>query len=259
MIINNINPTLFNLGPFEIRYYGLIYALGFIIGIYLMRYFAQKGYIKLDNEQINDLFFWLIIGVVVGARFFEVFIWNPSYYFSNPGEILAVWHGGLSFHGAIVGGILAIYWFSKKSKIKMMKILDLLVIPAALATALGRIGNFLNSELYGPVTNVPWCVNFKRIDDLCRHPYQLYSFIKRTIIFGILFFMNEKKHKTGNTKYKDGYIFWNFILLMGLGRFFLDFVRVDDLIYGLSTGQWLSLGMVIVSLIFLIKDFWCKK
>jgi len=196
MFVNNINPTLITLGQFQIRYYGLIYAFGFLLAILFLRYFARKGYVKLKDDEIYDLVFWLIIGIVVGARIFEVFIWNPGYYFANPGQMLAIWRGGLSFHGAFAGAIAAMYFFCKKHNLSFMRMADLIVIPAALAVALGRIGNFLNSELYGYPTDVSWCVVFKRVDDICRHPYQLYSAIKRTLIFGILFYLNTKKHRT---------------------------------------------------------------
>lgn len=264
MLINNLDPIFISLGPIEIRYYGLIYALGFLIGIFFFKYFAKKKILPLTDEKINDFFFWLIIGIVIGARIFEVFVWYPSYYLANPSKILAVWNGGLSFHGALLGGIIVTYYFTKKNNISFLRFLDLLVIPATLATALGRLGNFFNSELYGYQTNLPWCVVFKKVDNLCRHPYQIYSFLKRTLIFGYLFYLlkaqihdknkgNYKKNKT------DGYIFWNFIFLMGLGRFLIDFTRVDKLYFGLSTGQWLSLSMAIIAFYFLITKYWKVK
>lgn len=252
MFVNNINPTLLTLGPFEIRYYGIIYALGFVLIIYFLRYFTKKGYINLSEQQISDLVFWLVIGIVGGARIFEVLFWNPSYYFAHPLEIPAVWNGGLSFHGAVAGAIVVVYYFSKKYKINMLRLMDLLTIPAALGTALGRIGNFLNSELYGTATQLPWCVKFTKVDDLCRHPYQIYSFFMRTLLFGYLFYINGKKHK-------DGYIFWNFIFWFGLVRFFLDFTRADELYLGISIGQWLSVVMVLIGGYALFKNYWKVK
>jgi len=238
MLVNNLNPIIFSIGSLEVRYYGVIYALGFVISYFFLKYFAKKGQINLTEEQISDILFYNILGVVIGARIFTVLFWDPSYYLANPLKIFAVWQGGLSFHGAVVGAILVTYYYAKKHKIPVMKLFDLIAIPAAIATALGRLGNYFNSELYGPRTNAPWCIVFKRVDDACRHPYQLYSALKRTILFGILFFLNERKHK-------DGFIFWNFIFWFGLGRFIIDFWRVDQIYFGLSTGQWLSIAMIL--------------
>jgi len=213
-----------------------------------MKSFVKKGLIKLSNKQLDDLVFYNIISVVAGARLFAVLFWSPSYYFSNPLKIFAVWEGGLSFHGAVVAVILFNYYYAKKHKIPLLKLFDLMAVAAIIPVALGRVGNFFNSELYGPKTSVPWCVVFKRIDNACRHPYQLYSAIKRTAIFAVLFFLNTKKHK-------DGFIFWTGIFLLGLGRFLLDFVRVDTTFLALSTGQWLSIGMILPSAYALLRYY----
>jgi phosphatidylglycerol:prolipoprotein diacylglycerol transferase len=258
MFVNNINPKLLEFGPFQVRYYGIIYAIGFTLLIYFLRYFSRKKYVNLDEEQINDLVFWMIIGIIVGARLFEVFVWYPGYYLKNPLEIPAVWHGGLSFHGGLVGAIIVVVWFCRKHNIKILRLMDLIVIPGALATGIGRLGNFTNSEIIGPpAPDLPWCVVFKKIDNVCRHPYQLYSMLKRFILFGVFFYILEKNIRKKD--YKDGYIFWNFILWFGLGRFILDFYRLDIRYLGLSTGQWLSIVMVIVGLFVLITRYWFVK
>ena len=143
----NINPEILGIGPVSIRYYGIIYALGFIITFLYLDYLRKKNRLELSRDSIYDLIFYLVIGVVLGARIFEVLVWNPGYYFSNPGQIIAIWNGGLSFHGGLLGAVLASYLFSRKHKLSFLKLADAIIIPTTLALALGRIGNFLNGEL----------------------------------------------------------------------------------------------------------------
>ena len=120
----NINPDLINIGFLHIRYYGLIYALGFIITFFYLNYLRKKQKLELNKDQLYDLIFYLVIGVVLGARIFEVLFWNPAYYFNNLLEIFAIWNGGLSFHGGLVGGLLASYIFCKKNNISLLKLSD---------------------------------------------------------------------------------------------------------------------------------------
>jgi len=235
MFIHNINPTLINLWGLEIRYYGLVYVIGFL----LLYYFIKKKSSELGIEKKNaeDYVLWIILGSVIGARLFMIF-WDPVYYLSNPLRLLYIWQGGMSLHGGIVGAIIAAYGFSRKYKISFFKLADITVIPALFALALGRIANFINSELIGTVTNVKWCVDFG--DSLCRHPAQLYGAIGRFILFFGLFYYDKVK------KYKDGFLFWCFVFFMGLGRFLIDFLREDSRVLGLSLGQYFSLVMVLV-------------
>jgi len=244
-----INPVLLSLGPFEIRYYGLVYVIGFILAYVFLKKF--KDHLGFKDKDIDEFLIWLFVGVILGSRLFEVIVWNPSYYFANPLKIFAVWEGGMAFHGGLIGAGLVAYWYSKKNNISLAKLVDVIVFPAIIALALGRIANFINGELVGTVTNVPWCVNFPGYDE-CRHPSQLYGALKRFIILGVLVLLyNHKKHK-------DGFIFCVFVALMGIGRFFLDFYRDDIRYLGLSLGQYFGLIMFIVSGYILIKYYWRK-
>jgi len=248
MFYHNINPTLITIGPFEVRYYGIIYALGFLVSLaWLMR---VKNKLGMNKDDVYDYVFYVAIGIIVGARAFEVLIWHPTYYFSNPEEIIAIWHGGLSFHGGLVGAVIVSWLFCKFRGIKLMRLADAVVIPATLMLAFGRIANFINGELYGTVTKLPWCVKFPGVSG-CRHPVQLYGAIKRFIVFGIIVWLNKKKHK-------DGFIFWNFVALFGIGRLLIDFVREDPRFFGLSTGQWLSFVMFAIAVYVLWKSYWKK-
>ena len=175
----------------------------------------------------------------MGARLVHVFFWNPGFYLSDPLKILYVWQGGLAFHGGILGGMAVGYWFCKKRGIPIGRMADILVIPAAIALVLGRIANFVNGELWGTVTNVSWCFKFPHAEG-CRHPSQIYGAIARTVVLGIVWAVSKKE-------YKDGYLFWMFFGLMGISRFVVDFFRENARVLGLSLGQWLSLGMVVVT------------
>jgi len=249
MFYNNINPTLLRLGPFEIKYYGIIYALGFIIAYFLIYHLAKKKDLKLTKEDVADLIFYLIIGTILGARLFYIIFYNPLHYLSKPWEIFAIWLGGLSFHGGLIGAIIGGLFFCKKKNMSFYDIADICVIPLAFGLFLGRIGNFLNSELVGRITDVPWCVKFKDYEG-CRHPSQLYESFKNLVIFAVLWFIKDKK-------LKKGIIFWSFILMYSTLRFFIEFFRFPDeqigFILGLTMGQWLNIVMFAVGIFFFIR------
>jgi len=242
--VHAINPVIAQIGPFQIRYYGVIYALGFLIAYYvLVKNREQLGW---SRDDVDSYLLQLIAGVVIGARVFHVLFWEPSYYMQRPLEVLMIWKGGLAFHGGLAGALVVSYYFCKKKKTPLLSLADTLVIPAAIALALGRIANFINGELWGTVTNVPWCVEFPGAGG-CRHPVQLYAAAKRFAVAGILYFLKKKKRPRG-------YLFWMFILLMGLGRLIIDFWRADSRFLGLSAGQYFSALMVLVALYALAKS-----
>jgi len=251
MINWNFNPEIFNLFGLSIKYYGLIYVMGFIITFFYLDYLRKKQKIELSKEQIYDLIFYSIIGAVLGARIFEVLFWEPRYYFNNLLEIFAVWNGGMSFHGGLTGFFISLYLFSKKNRFSLLKLADILIIPGAFALALGRIGNFLNLELYGTITNVSWCVNFQNVQG-CRHPYQLYESLKSFIVFFILIILNKKE-------YRQGYLFLLGVLLLNIGRFILDFWKDDLHYFGLTIGQYLSLVFIIIIGYILLKYYKKRK
>ena len=247
MINWNINPELFSIGSLEVRYYGLIYVLGFIIAFLYLNYQRKKQKLELSKDQIYDLMLYLVIGVVLGARIFEVLFWQPSYYFNNPLQIIAIWNGGMSFHGGLIGAVISAYLFCKKNNFSLLKLLDIIVIPGVFALALGRIGNLFNSEIYGTATSVSWCFNFPNTEN-CRHPYQIYAALKRFLVFGILLILNKKEHK-------NGYIFFMGIFLLAIGRFLLDFLREDIRWLGLSLGQYFSLAIILIASYILFKYY----
>tara|TARA_Y100000310_G_C20691269_1_gene822407 strand:+ start:1801 stop:2565 length:765 start_codon:yes stop_codon:yes gene_type:complete len=243
MWIHNLNPTLLSLGPLEIRYYGLVYVLGFVITILWL--LKSRKHLNLTKEQIYDFAFYLMLGIIIGSRLFHVIVWEPTYYLANPLKIFYFWEGGMAFHGGLIGSILAGYLYCKKQSISFLKAADILSIPAVITLGLGRIANFINAELPGTVTTVSWCVDFG--DNLCRHPVQLYAALKRFAVAGILVLLDKKPHK-------PGYIFFTMITLLGIGRFFIDFYR-EDTVYLFSIGQWSSLAMFVIGLIILIIKY----
>lgn len=243
MFTYNLDPVLLKLGMFEIRYYGLVYALGFLLVYFILNFNREK--FKLDREDIEKYLFHLILGAVIGARSFHVLFSDFNFYSNNLIEILKFWRGGMAFHGGLIGVVLVSYIFCRKKEINFLKLADLIVIPTVFILALGRVANFINGELWGTVTNVSWCVNF---NNLCRHPTQIYEALSRFFIFGVLLLLNTKK-------WKRGFLFWIFILLMGVGRFSISFLRVDDKVLSLSMGQYFSLIMIVISGYVLIKDY----
>ncbi len=262
MFYHNINPVLLEIGYFQIRYYGLFYALGFVIAYFLIIYFAKIKGLSITKDDAGDLLFYALIGDVVGARAAYVLFYNPVFYFKNPFEAIAIWHGGLSFHGGLIGIIAATWLFCKKKKIEFYDLADIIVIPAALALALGRIGNFMNGELYGRITSVSWCVDYSRnqfissLPDGCRHPSQIYESIKNIAIFCFLFSIKNKK-------YPKGFMFWCFIASYGMLRTLVEFFRQPDEQVGfifnyITMGQLLSFPLFLIGMYMIFRLDWKK-
>lgn len=249
MFFHNINPVLLEIGPFEIRYYGLFYAAGFIIAYFLICYLAKRKELSLTKDDVADLLVYEIIGIVAGARLAYAFFYNPLFYLQNPLEIIAIWHGGLSFHGGLAGAIAAGYLFCRKKKIEFYELADIAVVPVALALALGRIGNFINAELYGRITDAGWCIDYSRSEFAdgatgCRHPSQVYASLKNLAIFGILWLIKDKKMP-------KGFMLWSFVALYGLFRTGVEFFRQPDeqvgFVFGYFTmGQLLSFPLFLL-------------
>ncbi len=255
MFVHNINPVLLSLGPLEIRYYGLVYLLGALIIFYVLRKYSSE--LSLTKDDIYDLTLYLMLGVVIGSRLFEIIFYEPGYYFRNPFQMIAIWNGGMSFHGGLAGIVLAACLYCKKKNIGLLKLADILSIPAAFVLALGRIANYINGELVGTVANLSWCVDFSKNPNIfpvegCRHPYQIYEFLERLAIGLLLIPIFIKRN---SKQFKDGFIFFSFVLLFGIGRFLIDFVKEESKFIGLGMGQYLSIIMIVVSLYYLKKHY----
>ena len=244
MFINNFDPVAFHLFSLEIRWYSLSYIFGIIFGWgYCKRYLIKnQNVLKL----FDDLISYLIIGIILGGRLGYIIFYNPIYYSKNLSEIFMIWNGGMSFHGGVLGVIVATYLFGEKNKINYFIFLDLIAMAAPIGIFLGRIANFINSELYGRETNLYWSVKFEKIDNLSRHPSQIYEAFFEGIILFLLLNLVFKKYF-----YKSvGVISSLFIIFYSLFRFFIEFFREPDYQLGIIFAYF-TLGQLI-SIIFFI-------
>ncbi len=247
----HIDPDLISLGPIRIRWYGLMYVLGFIASYLLIPRQDRAREIGLDEETTQDLIFYLIIGLVVGARCGYLIFYqypNAAFYLHHPLEIIATWHGGMSFHGGLIGCVLAGWWFCRRRKLPFWAVADSVVVTAPIGLGAGRLGNFINGELFGRPSHVPWAMVFPLGGPVPRHPSQLYeALMEGAVLFAILWRL--RKHSFG-----DGMMVAFFLLLYGLFRFVLEFFREPDpqlgTVWGpLTMGQLLCSSMVVAGLL----------
>ena len=253
MFINNFNPVAFEIFSLEIRWYSLAY----IFGIIFRWYFCKKKIIKDEKllSLFDDLVTYLIIGIILGGRLGYIFFYNPEYYLNNIYEIFKIWNGGMSFHGGLIGVIIATFIFCKQHKINHYIFLDAISIVAPIGIFFGRIANFLNSELIGRETDVFWSVKFLTIDNISRHPSQIYEAIfEGLILFLILSYFSKKEFFK-----KPGLISSLFIIFYSFFRFILEFFREPDnhiglLVYNLTLGQFISILFLISGIVlYLLK------
>ena len=251
MFINNFDPVAFQILSFEIRWYSLAYIAGIIIGWLL----CKKIFIKNSkvNEKFDDYVTFLIIGIIIGGRLGYVIFYNFNFYINNLLDILKIWEGGMSFHGGLIGIIIASIVFARKNEQDYFLYLDQVSLVAPIGIFFGRLSNFINSELYGIPTEVPWAVTFIQIDNLSRHPSQLYEAISEGIIlFLILLYFRNK-----NFLNKPGLISGLFLIFYSIFRFFVEFLRVPDqqlgyLIFNLTMGQIISIIFVLIGIVLVI-------
>ena len=238
MFTNNFDPVLLDLGFIDIRWYSLSYIFGIIFGwAYLNTYIIET---KETKKDFDNYISYLIIGIIIGGRLGYVFLYNFNYYINNIIEILYIWNGGMSFHGGLVGVILSGYFYSKKNNSNIFKYLDLVALVAPIGIFFGRLSNFINSELYGRQTDVFWGVKFMKVDDLIRHPSQIYEAIfEGVLLFIILSMLFNRLRNT------PGIISGYFLILYSFFRFVIEFFREPDqqlgyLFFNLSMGQIIS-------------------
>ena len=254
MFINNFDPVAFQIMSFEIRWYSLAYIFGIIIGWSL----CKKIFIKDPkiNEKFDDYLTYLILGIIIGGRLGYILFYNFNYYLNNFFDIFKIWQGGMSFHGGLLGIIVASIIFGKKNNQDPFIYMDLVSLVAPIGIFFGRLANFINSELYGTVSNIPWSVIFVKVDNLSRHPSQLYeAILEGIILFLILMHFRKKNYLT-----KPGLISGLFLIFYSIFRFFVEFYRVPDeqigyLAFNLSMGQIISLVFLIIgTIIFFLKN-----
>jgi phosphatidylglycerol---prolipoprotein diacylglyceryl transferase len=249
MLSHSINPILIKFSFIQITYYSLVYILGFLTILYILLKASKTNEINIKESQVYDLLIFLILGLLIGARLFHIIFWNFQYYLNDPIKIFFIWQGGFAFHGGLMGAFLALFLYSKKHNLNFPRLLDLLVLPGIFFLALGRIANFINQEIVGTITSLPWCFNFK-YNEGCRHPIQLYAALGRFSLFTFLLYI-----KNTLSDFRPGFLFWTFLTLISTGRFLLDFLRLDTRYLELTAGQWLSIPFIIFGIYILNKYY----
>ena len=249
----NVNPEIFHVGPFSIRWYGLLFASGFLIGYYIgERMFKWE---KVNPKWLDSLFMYLIIATVVGARLGHVFFYGWDYYSQHPAEIIKVWHGGLASHGGAIGILIGLFIYSKLvTKRSMLWALDRVVVPTALVAAMIRTGNLMNSEIYGIQTNLPWGFIFVRNGEtVAKHPTQIYEALCYLLTFGILMYMYWKR----DAKDRPGMLLGVFFIMVFTARFLIEFIKEDQEAFEsgmpLNMGQLLSIPFIIIGIWLLLR------
>ncbi len=246
-----IDPVIFQIGPLAVRWYGMMYLLGFIGGYFVMNHICKKRQLPLDSDTISDLLFYGVLGVVLGGRFGYTLIYNFNYYIRHPLEIFYVWEGGMSFHGGTIGVVIALFIFGWRKKLPFLLIADVVVAAVPVGLGLGRIGNFINGELWGRVTDVPWGIIFPGAGPSPRHPSQLYeAALEGLVLFFIIYFLHSLHVKRGVPAF-------SFLVCYGIFRFFVEFFRQPDVQLGFlwggaTMGQLLSIPMIVIGIAALI-------
>ncbi|HEY3278057.1 MAG TPA: prolipoprotein diacylglyceryl transferase [Syntrophorhabdaceae bacterium] len=242
-----IDPVIFTIGPLSLRWYGLMYVIGFAASYLLVIYQLKKKKLTVNRAVIDDLFFYLILGLILGARLGYVLFYNLSFYIEHPAEALVLWHGGMSFHGGLIGATIAGYIVIRKKGLDFFGIGDLIIPTCPIGIGFGRLGNFINGELFGKPSDLPWAMVFPHGGNVARHPSQLYEAgLEGLLMFLILWIYKDRKKR-------DGDVLALFLILYGAFRIFCEIFREPDVqlgyIFGiLSMGQILSIFMILTGL-----------
>jgi len=240
----NIDPAIFTIGPFQLRWYSLMYIIGLVAVFLFLRRAVRKGRLKMTDEQVETSLVYGLIGMILGARVAYVFIYNFDYYRHHLSEIPMIWQGGLSFHGGLTGVVLGLFLFCKRNKIEFLSLADHVAAIIPVGLGFGRIGNFINGELWGRVTDVPWAMVFPTGGPLARHPSQIYeSFLEGWFLLALTLFVYSKKPKTG-------VVSATFLLGYASFRFVAEFFREPDAQLGTVIGPF-SMGQVLCALMWL--------
>ncbi len=243
-----IDPEIFRIGPLSVRWYGMMYLLGFLAAYFLARYQLKERGLKELYPVLDDVLFWAGVGLVVGARLGHVFFYYPGYYLKHPLEIVAVWKGGMSFHGGLLGAVLAGWLCVRRKGLSFFWWADLLVVTAPIGLGLGRIGNFINGELFGRPTDLPWAMVFPAGGPVPRHPSQLYEALGEGLFLFLVLWSLRRKPWAPGTKLAL------FMVLYGTIRFFIEFFRQPDVGVSLFWG-WMTRGQFFCLLMVLAGGF----
>ena len=247
LVFPQIDPVIFSIGPVAVRWYGLMYVIAFLLANWLANRQADKPGSGWTRDQVSDLLFFGFLGVIVGGRVGYVLFYSFSNFIADPLYLFRTWEGGMSFHGGVLGVMAAMAWFAWRNKKRYLELGDFVVPLLPLGLAFGRLGNFINGELWGRTTDVPWAVLFPNAGMLPRHPSQLYELLGEGIILFILLQLYKRKNPPA------GNVAGLFLLGYGTARFIIEFFREPDahlglLSLGMSMGQWLCIPMIVAGL-----------
>lgn len=246
----NISPIIFSIGPVAVRWYSMAYLLGIVIGWVLINRNVKKNHLGLSKENIEDFVFYLTLGIVVGGRLGYVLFYGGNSFWQNPLQVFEVWKGGMSFHGGVLGVIAATWYFSKKINYRFLALTDLIVLYAPIGICLGRLANFINDELWGRITDVPWAVKFPNGGYWPRHPSQLYeAFFEGVVMFTILNFL----WRYSWVRSHHGFVSSLFVIFYGIFRISMEQFREPDAQMGFyfkyfTMGQILSVPLIVLGL-----------
>ena len=252
----SINPVFLEFGPLQFRWYGLMYLIGLAAAYFLIKRKAAAKSLPLGRDQIYDMVVFAAFGVFIGGRIGYTLFYNFTYYSQHPLKIFAVWEGGMAFHGGLIGTIIALFWFSKRRGLPAYTVADLAAAVTPIGLGFGRLGNFINGELYGRATDVDWCMVFPAGGPVCRHPSQLYEAgLEGLLLFTMLWVIGRRPTPPGT-------IFWSFITGYGICRLVVELFREPDQHMGfvlgpITMGQLLSAPMVMLGIFMLVWG--CQK
>ncbi|MBL7663621.1 MAG: prolipoprotein diacylglyceryl transferase [Bacteriovoracaceae bacterium] len=245
----NIDPVLFSLGPIQVRWYGLMYVIGYTLGTQLLKILSRRGFFKIPENKIDSYVFYIIIGMLIGARLAYVFVYNWDYYSLHLVDIFSVWKGGLSFHGAVVGMSVASWMFAKKNNLHFFHIGDAMALAGTQGLFFGRLGNFINGELYGRVTDSPIGIVFANGGPYPRHASQLYEGILEGIVLSaVLWFLLSRVRIYGALSAV-------FLLGYGFFRYVVEFFREPDSQLGYYFGGTTTMGQILCLLMMVASIF----
>lgn len=257
----NIDPVLFSIGPLAIRWYGLAYMVGLLLGMALaIRILRGSSERHISEKHIDGFFIWAVLGVLVGGRLGSVLLYELPYYLDQPLKIFALWEGGMAFHGGLLGVIAAAYFYSRRQKINPLEFGDVLACVAPIGLFFGRIANFVNGELWGRPTTLPWGTVFPdpAAGGIPRHPSQLYeAFLEGVVLFAVLNLLNRLK----TVRMSPGLLTGVFLSGYGVFRYFIEFTREPDApFFGpLTRGQSYSVPMILIGGVLIVRAFAMKK
>lgn len=246
-----MDPAIVAIGPLQIRWYGVWFALAFLLGYYFMKWIYTRE--KQQTRNLDLLLIYLVAGTLIGARLGHCLFYDPGYYLAHPWKIAAVWEGGLASHGGGIGVLISLYLYTLKTRESWLWLLDRIAMPACLAGASIRLGNFFNSEIAGLPASVPWAIIFERIDAVPRHPAQLYEALAYLAVWVILVIVYTRKKAAA----RSGLIFGLFLVLVFVSRILVEFVKIPQEAYlhnfSLNTGQMLSIPFLLAGGVLLIQ------